>query len=215
MSSGNFVNNSQEESRIKTINLAIFISGTGSNMVALINSIRTSIHSYNPVIVISNRADASGNRKAKDLNVPLLVVDEANQNSSGLDFENQVREVLRRYEIKLICLAGFMRILSADFINQFDGTIINIHPSILPSLKGTKTHTKAIRKKIAFHGATVHIVTPKLDSGKILGQISMPVFPNDTDNSLANRLKPYEHKLYCTVIKRMSLSQRLPIQLRA
>ena len=131
------------------LSVAILISGSGSNMVQLIKSMDDN-HPAFPSIVISNKPNAAGIKKAQDLGIPTQIINENFEKSNGLDFEAKLKEILNRYEVKIICLAGFMRILSKDFIEVFKGRILNIHPSLLPKYKGLNTHARAIAAKDNF-----------------------------------------------------------------
>ena len=131
------------------LSVAILISGSGSNMVQLIKSMDDN-HPAFPSIVISNKPNAAGIKKARDLGIPTQIINENFEQSNGIDFEAELTEILNRYEVKIICLAGFMRILSKDFIDVFKGRILNIHPSLLPKYKGLNTHARAIAARINF-----------------------------------------------------------------
>ncbi len=128
------------------LSVAILISGSGSNMVQLIKSMDDN-HPAFPSVVISNKPNAAGIKKAQDLGIPTQIINENFEKSNGLDFEGKLTEILNRHEVKIICLAGFMRILSKDFIDVFKGRILNIHPSLLPKYKGLNTHARAIASK--------------------------------------------------------------------
>lgn len=158
-------------------------------------------HPARPVVVISNRPEAGGLAKAEALGVPTEVVDHkafADRES----FELALASRLDDYRPDVICLAGFMRILTADFVRRWEGRMLNIHPSLLPKYRGLHTHERALDAGDAEHGCTVHIVTEGLDDGPILGQARVPILPGDTPELLADRVLVEEHKLYPDVLSR-------------
>ena len=181
------------------LSLAILISGSGSNMVQLIESMDNN-HPAFPSVVISNKPNAAGIKKAQDLGIPTEIICENFQKSNGLDFEGKLRKLLNKYEVKIICLAGFMRILSKDFIESYKGRILNIHPSLLPKYKGLNTHARALASKEQFAGCSVHIVTSELDGGPILGQTQISIDKTDNVESLSARVLKEEHVLYPKVL---------------
>ena len=184
--------------KIKT---AIFISGTGSNLRSLI---KFSKLKKSPIIIkmiISNNSKAKGLQYSKIYKIKKKIFDFRNALS-----EKKVINELKKDNIDLICLAGFMKILSKNFINNFRGKILNIHPSLLPKYKGLNTHEKAIKNKDKYSGCTVHFVNSKLDSGKIINQKKVRIKKFDTPKSLAKRILIQEHKLYpAAIIKIISL----------
>ena len=178
--------------KIKT---AIFISGTGSNLKSLI---KFSKLKKSPIIIkmiISNNSKAKGLQYAKIYKIKKKIFDFKNALS-----EKKVIKELKKDNIDLICLAGFMKILSKNFINNFRGKILNIHPSLLPKYKGLNTHEKAIKNKDKYSGCTVHFVNSKLDAGKIINQKKVRINKFDTPKSLAKRILTQEHKLYPAAI---------------
>ena len=181
------------------ISVAILISGSGSNMVQLIKSMDDN-HPAFPSIVISNKPNAAGIKKARDLGIPTQIINENFEQSNGIDFEAELTEILNRYEVKIICLAGFMRILSKDFIDVFKGRILNIHPSLLPKYKGLNTHARAIAAKDKFSGCSVHLVTAELDGGPILAQRKVAIDKTDTAETLSSKVLEEEHLLYPEVL---------------
>ena len=185
------------------ISVAILISGSGSNMVQLIKSMDDN-HPAFPSIVISNKPNATGIKKAKDLGIPTQIIDENFEELNGLGFEAKLTEILNTYEVKIICLAGFMRILSKDFIEVFKGRILNIHPSLLPKYKGLKTHARAIAAKDKFSGCSVHLVTAELDGGPILAQSKVTIEKTDTAETLSSKVLKEEHLLYPEVLLNFS-----------
>ena len=181
------------------LSVAILISGSGSNMVQLIKSMDDN-HPAFPSIVISNKPNAAGIKKARDLGIPTQIINENFEQSNGIDFEAELTEILNRYEVKIICLAGFMRILSKDFIEVFKGRILNIHPSLLPKYKGLNTHARAIAAKDKFSGCSVHLVTAELDGGPILAQRKVAIDKTDTAETLSSKVLEEEHLLYPEVL---------------
>ena len=181
------------------LSVAILISGSGSNMVQLIKSMDDN-HPAFPSIVISNKPNAAGIKKAHDLGIPTQIINENFEKSNGIDFEAELTEILNRYEVKIICLAGFMRILSKDFIDVFKGRILNIHPSLLPKYKGLNTHARAIAAKDKFSGCSVHLVTAELDGGPILAQRKVAIDKTDTAETLSSKVLEEEHLLYPEVL---------------
>ncbi|MGB0439275.1 MAG: phosphoribosylglycinamide formyltransferase [Paracoccaceae bacterium] len=192
-----------------TRRVAIFISGGGSNMVSLLDSmIGQDAHPAQPVLVLSNRADAGGLDKARARGVPTAVVDHRPYGADRAAFEDALTQALIPHRVDVICLAGFMRVLTAGFVGQWNGRMLNIHPSLLPLYKGLHTHARALAAGDRIHGCTVHEVTPALDDGPILGQARVPVLPDDTPDSLAARVLIQEHRLYPAVLKRFCLGNR-------
>lgn len=176
---------------------AVLISGRGSNLSAICES------GLAPQIacVISNNHEAPGLNIAKQFNIPAHVVDHK-EFTTREEFELKILEIINTYTIKLIVLAGFMRILSPQFIAKFTNRIINIHPSILPAFIGTHAQSDAFNAKVKISGATVHFVTDKLDYGPIIAQGIVPTTATDTEVSLSNRILSLEHTLYPFVIKK-------------
>jgi len=185
------------------LSVAILISGSGSNMVQLIKSMDDS-HPAFPSIVISNKPNAAGIKKAQDLGIPTQIINENFKKTNGLGFEAELTEILNRHEVKIICLAGFMRILSKDFVDVFKGRILNIHPSLLPKYKGLNTHARAIAAKDKFSGCSVHLVTAELDGGPILAQSKVTIERTDTAETLSSRVLKEEHLLYPEVLLNFS-----------
>ena len=175
----------------------ILISGNGSNLQSLIDNAKKI--DLEICSVISNKEDAFGLKRAERANISTHFVD-PNRFESREDFDNQIITIIDELDIGLIILAGYMRILSSDFINRFDGKILNIHPSLLPKFPGLNTHRKAIDAKEKYHGATVHFVTEELDGGPIINQEIVEIDPIDTEYSLAQKVLEKEHILYPRVI---------------
>ena len=175
----------------------ILISGNGSNLQSLIDNAKKI--DLEICSVISNKEDAFGLKRAERANISTNFVD-PNRFESREDLDNQIITIIDELDIGLIILAGYMRILSSDFINHFAGKILNIHPSLLPKFPGLNTHRKAIDAKEKYHGATVHFVTEELDGGPIINQEIVEIDPIDTEYSLAQKVLEKEHILYPRVI---------------
>lgn len=170
-------------------------------MVALAASM-VGDHPARPVLVLANSAKAGGLQKAADMGIATAVVDHRPYGKDRAGFEAELSKALLAAKPDVICLAGFMRVLSADFVNQWPGQILNIHPSLLPKYKGLNTHTRALEAGDAEAGCSVHKVTAALDGGPILGQARVPVLAGDTAEILAARILPLEHKLYPAVLRK-------------
>ena len=174
----------------KKIKIAVFISGTGSNLKNLI--IFSKRKNYEIKLVLSNKRNAKGLTFAKQYKI-LTKVYYFKKSSKD---EKKILDILLKKKIKLICLAGFMKILSSSFIKKFKGKIVNIHPSLLPKYKGLNTHSRVLSNKEKYSGCTVHFVNSKLDSGKIILQKKIKVLKNDTAKTLQKRILKEEHKIY-------------------
>ena len=192
--------------------VAILISGGGSNMVTLVESM-TGDHAARPCLVLANSADAGGLAKAAALGVPTAVVDHRPHKGDRESFQAELLEVLHKHQPDIICLAGFMRVLTASFIEQWEGRMLNIHPSLLPKYKGLHTHQRALDAGDREAGCTVHEVTAKLDDGPILGQARVPVLEGDTTETLAARVLKQEHALYPAVLKRFAAGDKAVVEL--
>ncbi|MGA2044132.1 MAG: phosphoribosylglycinamide formyltransferase [Roseiarcus sp.] len=174
---------------------AILISGRGSNMAALIAAARAPDFPAEIALVLANRSDAAGLGRARDAGVPTAVID--HKIYAGRDeFEGSMQALLEIHGIEFICLAGFMRILSASFAARWRGRMINIHPSLLPAFRGLDTHARALAAGVKLHGCTVHFVEPELDSGPIIAQAALEVGDDDTPDILGARVLALEHALY-------------------
>lgn len=192
--------------------VAILISGGGSNMVALVNSM-TGDHPARAVLVVSNDPDAGGLAKARAFGLEIAVVDHREFGNDRNAFEGVLHAKLEDHQPDIICLAGFMRVLTEGFTARYEGRMLNIHPSLLPKYKGLHTHARALENGDTEHGCSVHEVTAALDDGPILGQARIDVEPNDTPNTLATRLLPHEHALYPAVLRRFANGDRRPVHL--
>lgn len=195
-----------------TKRVAILISGGGSNMVALVKSM-TGDHPARPVLVLSNDPEAGGLEKARAVGIPTAVVDHRPFGQDREAFEAALNAELEKAAPDIICLAGFMRILTPGFIEKWQGRMLNIHPSLLPKYKGLHTHARAIEAGDTEAGCSVHEVTVELDGGPILGQARVPIEPGDTPETLAARILPMEHKLYPAVLRRFAEGDRTPVML--
>lgn len=193
--------------------VAILISGGGSNMVRLIEDMQAGDHPGRPVLVASSRPDAGGLDRARALGVPTAAVDHRAFAGDRAAFESALLGPLLQARPDILCLAGFMRILTPGFIRRFAGRMLNIHPSLLPLYPGLHTHARAIAAGDAHGGATVHEVTADLDSGPILGQARVPILPGDTPDRLAARVLEQEHRLYPLVLRRFAEGCRARIDL--
>ena len=180
----------------KKINTAVFISGRGSNLKSLIKNSKSKNSPIKIKLVISNKKDAVGLKYAKDSKINFSIKNFKKNSIS----ENYILGQLLKEKIEIICLAGFMKILSKNFIKKFNKPILNIHPSLLPKYKGLNTHTRVIKNKEKFTGSTVHLVTSKLDSGKIILQKKLKILKNDTAKTLEKKILKIEHKLYSKAI---------------
>tara|TARA_B100001057_G_scaffold178964_1_gene179746 strand:+ start:293 stop:874 length:582 start_codon:yes stop_codon:yes gene_type:complete len=176
----------------KKVKTAVFISGTGSNLKSLIKFSRINRSPISINLIVSNNPKAKGLSYGKIFKISRKVFDFEKKNQN----ENKILATLKRYDIKMIFLAGFMKILSKNFITKFRGKILNIHPSLLPKYKGLNTHKRALSNKEKYSGCTVHYVNSSLDSGKIILQKKVKISKSETKESLAKKVLAQEHKLY-------------------
>ncbi|WP_370223447.1 phosphoribosylglycinamide formyltransferase [Pararhodobacter marinus] len=190
--------------------VAILISGGGSNMVALAQSM-TGDHPARPVLVLSNDPAAKGLERAAAMGIVTAAVDHRGFKGDRAAFEAALLEPLQRAEPDVVCLAGFMRILTPEFIRRFEGRMLNIHPSLLPNYPGLHTHQRALDAGDTEAGCTVHEVTAELDAGPLLGQARVPVLPGDDAETLAARVLVLEHRLYPAVLRRFVEGERAPL----
>ena len=180
---------------MRKIRTGILISGRGSNMGALIEAARAEDYPAEITCVISNIPDAPGLAVAAAAGIATRVVDHRAHPGKPA-FEKALLAALAEFGVEVIALAGFMRVLSADFIARHEGRILNIHPSLLPQFKGLDTHARALAAGVKEHGCSVHLVTAELDDGPILAQARVPVLPGDDEKSLARRVLAEEHRIY-------------------
>ncbi|HXP96869.1 MAG TPA: phosphoribosylglycinamide formyltransferase [Telmatospirillum sp.] len=185
------------------LRVAVLISGRGSNLQSLLDACERPDFPAEIALVISNRADAGGLQRAERAGVPRVVIDHRAYPDRET-FDAAIDRALRDADIALVCLAGFMRLLTKAFVTTWQGRLINIHPSLLPSFKGMHTHAQALEAGVKIHGCTVHFVTPDLDAGPILAQAAVPVCPDDTEAVLAARVLTAEHRLYPQALKRLA-----------
>lgn len=192
--------------------VAILISGSGSNMLALARDMADPDHPAAPCLVLSNRPQATGLARAAEMGIPTAAVD--HRAHAGREaFEAAMAGPLADSGAEILCLAGFMRVLTPGFIAGWAGRMLNVHPSILPLFPGLDTHARCLAAGMAVHGCSVHEVTPELDAGPILGQAVVPVEPGDTAATLAARVLPMEHRLYPAVLRRFAVGDRTPVAL--
>ena len=183
----------------RNLNISIFISGRGSNLLSLIKFSKIKKSKIKINLVISDNKFSKGLEFAKKNKIKYHVINYSKKKQAEL----KILEYLRKNKIDLICLAGFMKILSSSFIRKFKKPILNIHPSLLPKYKGLNTHRRVIKNKDKFSGATVHLVTPRLDSGKIILQRKVRISKADTEQTLAKKILKIEHKLYPSAIEKI------------
>jgi phosphoribosylglycinamide formyltransferase 1 len=176
--------------------VAILISGRGANMAALIAAAKKPDYPAEIAIVLSNRPDAGGLKRARAEGIATAVVDHGEFGKDREGFDRAVQAVLEAHRVELVCLAGFMRLLTPSFVARWSGRMINIHPALLPSFKGLHTHARALEAGVKIHGATVHFVVPEVDSGPIIAQAAVPVRDDDTPDTLAARVLAAETRLY-------------------
>lgn len=180
---------------MERVRAAVLISGRGSNLQALIDAARQPAYPVDIALVLSNKPDAQGLVRARSAGLATSVVSHRDFADKAA-FEKALQEKLEAAKIQLIALAGFMRVLSADFVQRWQGRLINIHPSLLPAFPGLDTHRRALEAGVKIAGCTVHHVTAELDAGPIVGQAAVPVLPDDSEASLASRVLAAEHLLY-------------------
>jgi phosphoribosylglycinamide formyltransferase-1 len=181
--------------------VAVLISGRGSNMAALIEAAKDKTYPAEIVAVISNRSDAGGLTLARANGVATEVVDHAAFGKDRAAFERALQAALEKHRIDIVCLAGFMRLLTAGFVKQWQHRILNVHPALLPAFKGLDTHRRALEAGVKVHGATVHFVVPEMDSGPIIAQAAVNVRPGETEEELAARVLKVEHQIYPLALK--------------
>jgi phosphoribosylglycinamide formyltransferase 1 len=186
---------------MKRKRVAILISGRGSNMAALIEAAKAADYPAEIALVISNRPDAAGLARAQAEKIPTAAVDHEPYGKDRQAFERALQAVLEAHRIELVCLAGFMRLLSPWLVERWRGRMLNIHPALLPAFKGLNTHRRALAAGAKLHGATVHLVVPDVDSGPIVMQESLPIVAGDTEATLAARVLEVEHRIYPQALK--------------
>jgi phosphoribosylglycinamide formyltransferase-1 len=181
--------------------VAVLISGRGSNMASLIEAAKSPDYPAEIALVVSNRPDAAGLELARKAGVPILVVDHRPHGKDRAAFERVLQQALDERRIELICLGGFMRLFTREFVLHWHGRMLNIHPSLLPSFPGLDPHGQALRAGVKISGATVHFVIPETDAGPIIAQAAVPVREDDTADTLAARVLAVEHRIYPLALK--------------
>jgi len=184
--------------------VAVLISGRGSNMVSLIEAAKAQNYPAEIALVVSNRPDAAGLAHARAAGIATEVVDHTRFGKDREAFERALQAVLEQNRIELVCLAGFMRLLTPWFVERWPGRMLNIHPALLPAFKGLNTHERAIAAGAKTHGATVHFVVPEMDSGPIIAQAEVPVLATDTPDTLAARVLTVEHRIYPEALRQVA-----------
>lgn len=182
---------------------AILISGRGSNMAALIEAARDPAYPAEIALVLSNRPEAAGLAHAKEAGIAVAAVDHK-IHAGREDFERAMQALLEIHRIDLVCMAGFMRLVTPWFVGQWEGRMINIHPALLPAFRGLHTHERALEAGVKLHGCTVHFVVPAMDEGPIIAQAAVPVLDADTPESLARRVLAQEHAIYPRALARVA-----------
>lgn len=188
--------------------VAVLISGRGSNMASLIAAAKDDSYPAEIALVLTNRPDAAGLAHAKSQGIATAVVDHRQYGKNREAFERALQDVLTAHRIDLVCLAGFMRLLTPWFVGQWQGRMLNIHPALLPAFKGLNTHERALEAGVKTHGATVHFVSPEMDSGEIILQAEVPVLAGDTADTLAARVLEAEHRIYPQALKQVAEARR-------
>ncbi|HET7680988.1 MAG TPA: phosphoribosylglycinamide formyltransferase [Xanthobacteraceae bacterium] len=181
--------------------VAVLISGRGSNMAALVEAAKDSNYPAEIVLVVSNRPHAEGIAYARRAGIATTIIDHADYGKNRKAFEQALQAVLEGSGIEIVCLAGFMRLLTPWFIERWEGRLLNIHPALLPKFKGLHTHEQALAAGASSHGATVHFVTAEMDAGPTICQAAVPVLEGDTAQTLAERVLAVEHKIYPLALK--------------
>ena len=192
---------------VKRKRVGILISGRGSNMRSLVAAAQAIDFPAEIALVLSNRPDAAGLDFAKDSGIATAVVDHKAFGKDREAFERAMQDALVAHDIELICLAGFMRLLTPWFVGQWSGKLINIHPALLPSYKGLHTHERALADGVKIHGCTVHFVVPAMDEGPIIAQAAVPVLGSDTPDTLGARVLEQEHVVYARALKLIASGQ--------
>jgi phosphoribosylglycinamide formyltransferase 1 len=176
--------------------VAVLISGRGSNMAALIEAAKDKNYPAEIVLVVSNVTDSGGLDVAREAGILTHVIDHKPFGKDRAAFERALQDALENHRVDIVCLAGFMRLLSADFVNRWQGRLINIHPALLPAFKGLDTHKRALEAGAKVHGATVHFVVAEMDSGPIIAQGAVAVRDGDSEATLSARVLAVEHRIY-------------------
>jgi len=191
--------------------VAVLISGRGSNMAALIEAAKADDYPAEIALVVSNRPEAAGLARARAAGIATAIVDHTQFGEDRAAFERALDAELRSHRIDLICLAGFMRLLTPWLVGRWSGRMLNIHPALLPQFKGLDTHRRALAAGVKRHGATVHFVVAETDSGPIVAQDWVPVHEGDTEEMLAQRVLEVEHRIYPLALRAVAEGQAVPI----
>ncbi len=190
----------------RKVRTAILISGRGSNMRSLVVAARAADYPAEIAVVVSNRPDAAGIAWAVEQGLPAAVIDHKDY-ATRADFERALQSELDAHHVELVALAGFMRLMTPDFVEHWRDRMINIHPSLLPSFKGLHTHEQAIAAGVKIAGCTVHFVRPEMDDGPIIAQAAVPVLGSDTPETLAARILEAEHRVYPAALRLVAAGQ--------
>lgn len=188
---------------MRRVRTAVLISGNGSNLQAIIDAANAPDYPAEIVLVLCNKEEAFGLKRAENADIPTVIIPHQHY-ASREEFDRMMDASLRNHAIELVVMAGFMRILSDWFVQQWTGKLINIHPSLLPKYKGLDTHARALAAGDAEHGATVHWVTPELDSGEIIVQEAIAILPGDTAATLKERIHALEHVIYPKAVAKVA-----------
>jgi len=191
--------------------VAVLISGRGSNMAALIEAAKANDYPAEIALVVSNRPDAAGLARAASAGIATAIVDHTLFGEDRAAFERALDATLQSYRIDLVCLAGFMRLLTPWLVRRWSGRMLNIHPALLPQFKGLDTHRRALAAGVKRHGATVHFVVAETDSGPIVAQDWVPVHEGDTEETLAQRVLEVEHRIYPLALRALAEGRAVPI----
>jgi len=191
--------------------VAVLISGRGSNMMALVEAAKAPGFPAEIVLVLSNKADAAGLAFAREHGIATSVIEHRTYGKDRAAFDAAMQAALEAHGVEIVCLAGFMRLLTPGFCEAWAGRMINIHPALLPSFKGLDTHARALEAGVKLHGCTTHFVTPGMDEGPIIAQAAVPVLDDDTEATLAARVLKEEHRIYPETL-RLLASERLRIE---
>lgn len=185
---------------MRNLRLGVMISGSGTNLQALIDACARDDYPADIQVVISNKLDARGLDRAVKAGIKAICIDHKAYDSRE-SFEDAVHDCLAEHKVELVCLAGFMRLLTAGFVNRWRDRMINIHPSLLPSYKGLHTHARALEDGVRFAGCTIHYVRPEMDNGPIIMQAAIPIAADETEESLIAKTLTYEHQMYPAAVR--------------